>query len=457
MLLVVLDTARADHFGPYGGRAATPAFDDLASRGAFAKNAVASAPWTVPSHASMLSGLLPFEHNVTGAAIHAAEGRLSSPRPAIEGLSDRWLPEVLRRSGYRTFAVSANPWITPAMGFDVGFDHFEVVGMARIAPRGVKRKRRLRDSIPPAIRQRLKNAALYLRDAYRGRDFGAADALRLLEEIGKKPRPFFGFVNIMEAHSLYLPPGRYNSLSGLRRLRAPGLLRRYYGGEMVLSQNLGLTDVPEEALGVFRELYAGEVAYADAFLSELFSLLGPRLDETVVIVTADHGENLGEEHLLGHQLSLDRRLLHVPMAIAGPVTPPSELGDDVFSLASLARVVADSIDLPAHPWAAGERGLAVAQYESGLNHFRRARAMLPRLDAEQSARLGEVLGAATDGSTTVVRSSRGVERVEGPAGGAPRLRAALDGVPGEPGSVPEGYTPRQEAEIEERLQELGYL
>src|SRR5918992_103184 len=368
VVVAVLDTARADHFGPFGGLASTPAFDALAAGGS-AVRAVSTSPWTVPSHASIFSGLLPFEHAVTGAAAITEDRRLASLAPGIERLEGRWLPEVLRRSGYRTVAVSANVWITPPMGFDAGFEEFVTVGTARIAPRGGTRRRRLQDLLPDGLLRRAKRAVRYGRDARLGRDFGARAALgevrRLAAESGRPGRPLFLFVNVMEAHAPYLPPAPFNPLAGAERLRAPAINHRYLGDEFVAAYNLGAAEVPDEALGILRRLYAAEVTYVDRFLAGLVDAFEPLLDRTLLVVMADHGENLGEHHRLGHMLSLDERLLFVPLAVSGPGAPDLR-GRPVTSLASLPALICEAAGIGVHPWRAGaapDAVVAVAQYE----------------------------------------------------------------------------------------------
>jgi arylsulfatase A-like enzyme len=474
VLLVVLDTARADHFGPFGGLACTPAFDELASRGT-STVAVSTSPWTVPSHASMFTALLPFDHGVTGAAAITADRRLASLRPAIARHRDRWLPEVIRRGGYRTVAVSANVWITPEMGFDLGFEEFHSVGMARVTPRGAEADHhwRVRDLAPEPVRRRAKRAVRYVRDARRGRDFGAREALGRVRALAGEPggRPWFCFVNVMEAHAPYLPPPGFGNLTGRDRLRGPAVNHRYLGDAFVAAHNVGATPaVPEDDLRLLGALYAAEVEYADRFLAGALAALEPLLGRTLVVVTADHGENLGEDHRIGHAAALDERLVRVPLAASGPGAPPLEQA--VTSLVSLPGTIAAAAGIADHPYAAsGREGVAVAQYESAWNHLRRAAdvAASYRLSDRQEAALRTPAALATDGRTWLLRAGD-EERTwdsHGPAASprepvsaAPavdRLRDALDSTGGEPATPAEGATPEEEAEIESRLQELGYL
>ncbi|MFL5798037.1 MAG: sulfatase [Actinomycetota bacterium] len=483
VLLVVVDTARADHLGPFGGLASTPAFDALAGRGR-ATVAVSASPWTVPSHASMFTGLLPFDHGITGAAAITPDRRLASLRPAIERHLDRWLPELLRRSGYRTLAISANVWITPEMGFDAGFDEFHPVGMARVTPRGVEDHHwRLRELAPEPVRRRAKRAVRYARDARRGRDFGAREALGPIRALAAHPgdRPWFCFVNVMEAHAPYLPPPGFGHLTGRDRLRGPAVNHRYLGDAFVAAYNVGAGgEVPERDLGLLRALYAAEVEYADRFLGDALAALESHLDRTLVVVTSDHGENLGEDHRLGHVAALDERLVRVPLAVAGPGAPV--LDSPVTSLADLAPAAATAAGVADHPYDRGDREVAVAQYESAWHHLRRAAEVARRypLTEPQAAELRTPATLATDGRAWLLRkgererawvSDLGAPRPdggddEGDAGAVlqlpARLRAALDRAATEPGPGPPpgaspGATPQEEAEIEARLHELGYL
>ena len=459
VVLVVLDTARADHFGPWGAKAPTPAFDAFAEGGAVAPNVVATSPWTVPSHASMFSGLLPFEHGLTGAAAQTSDGRVASLAPAVDALAaqGRWLPQVMRDAGYSTIGVSANVWITPQLGFDRGFDRFTPVGMARVAPRGGAALGVTHAGRLGAMRRRAKRAVRYLRDARHGRDFGAAQALpRLSQELRVAERPFFCFVNLMEAHAPYLPPSMHNPLSLARRIRAPALLHRYLADEAVLRYNIGASEVPDSALATFRDLYRGEIAYLDAALESLLGMLADERDDTLVIVTADHGEHLGEGHLLGHQLSVARPLVHVPLVVRGPGVDAASIEDaPVRSLASLPGLIATSAGL-GDVFAVPDPAIAVTQYEGGANHVRRAASIEQGLSEAQRIALRTPIVSATDGRTTVTRSESIGERVEGPEAAAAALRSHLDGLPAAPtdrGAV----SPTEESEIEDRLRDLGYL
>src|SRR5687767_4200605 len=128
VLLIVFDTARADAFEPYGAAAgSSPAVADLARAGRALPDVRSTACWTVPSHASMFTGLLP---RAAGLG-RAPGGTPAGCRPAMEAHADRVLAEVLRRGGYRTRGISTNLWITEGSGFATGFEEFSTVDATR--------------------------------------------------------------------------------------------------------------------------------------------------------------------------------------------------------------------------------------------------------------------------------------------------------------------------------------
>src|SRR3954468_12183027 len=121
VLLIVFDTARADAFEPYGAEpGASPVLEDLARSGETADAMFAPACWTLPSHASMFTGLLPRANGL----IKAPGGEVHACKAPMEAHRERLLPEVLRRAGYETRAASANLWISKRSGFATGFDRF---------------------------------------------------------------------------------------------------------------------------------------------------------------------------------------------------------------------------------------------------------------------------------------------------------------------------------------------
>jgi Sulfatase len=468
VLLLVFDTARAGTFEPYGAEpGATPAFADLARRGAVAQDARANASWTVPSHAAMLTGLLP---RATGTSQISGDDAHPAFRAALQAHRHRNLAEVLRRTGFSTRAVSTNFWLTPSSGFDIGFDDFVNVDtrrQARLAEGGIRKR------------------AGWLWEGARAQvDDGAAEAGAILRRwLAEPPQaPFLWFVNLVECHSPYLPPRPYDDLGLSDRLLAAEEARRHLTLDAIWRACAGGPAPPPEALARMRYLYARAIRLLDDWLASLLEALDRArlLDETLVIVTSDHGENLGEQGLMGHCFSLDERLIRVPLAAAGP-------GADGLastrSLAELPRRIAAAIGLDAHPWGAGvpPGPVAVAQFDSPIEPGHpRLEPTLERwgVGAETAWRITTALEAATDGRWKLLR--RGVAEElydldadaleaspldpgDGPAAVVEHLRAALVD-PAATAAPPEAeVTPGDEisaserAKLEERMALLGYM
>jgi arylsulfatase A-like enzyme len=294
ILLVVIDTARADRFSTNGyARDTTPAIAALGRDGAVYLNAYATSPWTLPSHASMFTGLYPSSHG-------ADSGRLK--------LDDQlpFLASRLKAAGYSTIACVANPWVGKDYNFHIGFDIFDEIW------------REVGDSAEDAgaatISERM---TLWL--SRRARNEKA------------RAKPFFVFINYFEAHLPYNPPEPERSRF-LARGRGPQAgagseaeqeavehLRRFSPKDIV-RQILGVESLSRDGFRILSDLYDGEIAYVDRRLGEVIAQLRQHdlLDDTVIVVTSDHGEMLGEHDLVDHRLSLYEPVLRIPLVIRYP-------------------------------------------------------------------------------------------------------------------------------------------
>lgn len=330
VLLIILDTVRAASMGLYGySKETTPELNRWARRGVVFDRAIAASPWTLPSHSSIFTGRLPHE--------------LSSDW--LTPLDGRWptLAETLRDRGYRTGGFVANIlYATWEHGLDRGFLHYEdypfSLGMLlrHTAPgRRLTDVRRLRTLIGSNELIGRKSAA------HIGDDF-----LHWLDR--DRERPFLAFLNYYDAHDPYLPPQEYfrefaghfrpNDLAPFRRL---GLFHRH---DQVTPEDIRL-----EMAG-----YDGAIAYLDTELSRLFDELERRsiLDQTLVIVTSDHGEEFGEHGVFYHGHTLYRQALHVPLLMFGAgVEPAVRRVTQAVSLRDVPATVADLLAVPDPPFA----------------------------------------------------------------------------------------------------------
>ena len=392
---MVVDALRRDAIEPHGAPAgSTPAIAELARRGFAHPHAYATASWTLPSHASMFTGLLPRQLGLG----QPPEGSPQGARGVVEQLSERLLPAVLAAGGYETRGYSANLWASAHVGLDIGFDEF----VYAVPDRGGRIEAMLGDGYRAqlawtleALRSRSDNGAVEL-----GRAFRAAVA-------AWDGRPTFWFVNVCECHAPCMPPRPWNDLSSRDRVRAALEAREHYSFEALCLYAAGRREITDEALERMRHLYARSAMYADRWIADALESLDARgiLDDTLVIVTADHGENFGEHGLMGHGFALNETLVNVPLVSAGPgaALPPG-----AFSLAELPRLIASAAVLDEHPWHDPElpQGFAASQYDAlGPPDHPRVREFADRwgLDEPAVARLTSSFTSVTDGRRKLIR------------------------------------------------------
>jgi arylsulfatase A-like enzyme len=334
VLLIVLDTVRADHLSLYGyPRPTTPNLERLARRGVRFDHARAAAPWTLASHATMFTGCWPHELGIAW----------SSPLPA--GVPT--LAEHLGSLGYATAGFAGNTiYCAYDSGLDRGFTDY---------------RDHVVDGLSAARTARSVNEALKAA-AWLGRFFPIPGATLLKLSEGERKhaevvnrefldwlsrrrgpqRPFFAFLNYMDAHAPYLlPPAASTGLGPLPMTDAD--VRFLADGWMRADKR----HLPPEARLLAIDAYDHCLAYLDARLGELVDELERRgvLDRTLVIITADHGEGLGEHGLFDHGESLYRTEIRVPLLIlppAGQDRSPAAVGEFV-SLRDLPATVVDLI------------------------------------------------------------------------------------------------------------------
>jgi len=293
VILVSLDTVRADRWAS----AATPAFDRLAARADRYAAGLAAAPWTLPSHASMFTGLHPTEHGAVSFDVEVLEDNAHPLHPDHVTLA-----ETLQSAGYRTAGFVANTvYLTARHGLDQGFDTWQV--------------RRQRG------------------------DLVTRDALAWIDAQAGGDAPLCVFLNYMDAHRPYnaraTPDGR-QSVALLDELIERVMVRGERDTDAVAALRADLVACYDEAL-----------TNLDAALGALFDGLQQRglLDGALVIVTSDHGEAFGEHGLVEHSKDVRECLLRVPFVVKNP---RQRAGRDVAATASsvdVAGLVAGATDV----------------------------------------------------------------------------------------------------------------
>ncbi|MEO8448702.1 MAG: sulfatase [Gemmatimonadota bacterium] len=325
ILLLILDTVRAENLGLYGyQRPTTPMLDGFAARGAVFERAFAASSWTLQSHASFFTGRLPNE--------------LSADFVTPLDAAPPTLAEVLRDHGYLTAGFVANhTYASAETGLARGFIHYEDYRLTlhqvllsselRQIAEGGRSKMRIRDHHPTSAAVETDLALTWLsRNAGQG-------------------HPFFAFINYMDAHLPYRTP--------------PEVVQRFVGAHpKVDGYDAAIAYLDQELGGLFRRLEASGL-----------------LANTIVIITSDHGEQLGEHGLSDHGNSLYIQLLHVPLVVVGPGRVPA--GVRVADPVSLRDIPATVLALAGFAGSAAMGGRSLTRYwDSTVSPGARAESLL---------------------------------------------------------------------------------
>lgn len=316
VLLLVLDTVRAMELGLYGSSPSiSPVLDGFAADGVVYDQAYAPSSWTAPSHASLFTGR------------PASQLSIDWERP----LDRRYptLAEALRRHGYATFGVAANRFYTSReTGLARGFEHYED---SHLTP--------ARILLLPRVSKRVVNAVRRQIGAPETLDPGRVTAgeinRRVLSRIERvHNRPFFGFVNYFDAHAPY-------------RAAEPHWTRQV-GNPATQPPDIQAVRSPAEA-ALQRQAYRAAIAGLDQSVGDLIHglLVRGKLDNTIVVITADHGEEFLEHGFIGHGSSLYAQSVRVPLIVVGLGRVPA--GRRVLEPVSLDRLPATILDLIGRP------------------------------------------------------------------------------------------------------------
>jgi len=352
VLWIVWDTVRADRLSLYGhDRATTPNLDRWAADARVFENCSSIAGYTIPSHASMFTGLLPSDHCVHNDATH---------------LDDRFstMAEVLRATGYRTYLYSANPNVSESTNFQQGFDIAEYPWSPAHSARA---QEILKDKLTDEDRSSELGRIFERKEQGQGgltawniKAAGeiAREALQSWLSASDEKKPFFAFVNYMEAHRPLVPPRRYREA-----FLSPEDVERSYtvdrGWLPTWEYVFNLHDYDDDALALTQATYDAAILELDTLFGELIESLEAegRLENTVVIVTSDHGEHLGEHHMLDHQYSLYEPLLRVPLIVHYPAQLAAGRDRRPVSNFDLFPTI---LDLTGAPTPAGHNSAAVS-------------------------------------------------------------------------------------------------
>jgi arylsulfatase A-like enzyme len=315
VLLLILDTVSADEMSLYGyGRPTTPVLDSLARHGVVFDRAIASAPWTLPSHASMF----------TGREARELSGRFRAP------LDDKYpvVAESFASAGYLTAGFVANlEYTSRASGLARGFHWYSDY----------------QPSLPGAVTFTALGGRIARRlGNWRGRpfQFGRKDAAGVNQEFleweQEARRPWFAFLNYYDAHDPYIPP--------------PGDERRFLQpGQAPVYDIVGVDPKERERVEAARAMHDAALLSLDREIGRLLDVLRLRgeLERTVIVVTSDHGEEWGAQGVLLHGNSVYLRSIHVPLLVVTPGLPAGRRVTTPVGTRNLGATLLDLAGLPA--------------------------------------------------------------------------------------------------------------
>jgi choline-sulfatase len=304
LILISIDTLRPDHLGAHGyARPTSPNIDRLAAQGVVFLDATSTSPWTLPAHATMLTGLYPSRHGLKDHVNHLSD--------SVPSLATR-----LRREGYRTMALINSHNLSRQYGLDQGFERLHYFSEF---------------DDPDATQRAIVNRGEEITDK----------AIQWLKK--RDRRPFFLFVHYYDVHTDYGPRQEYRDL----------LVRPYSGPMTGATSQLGQLRREEkriqpEDVRHLIDLYDGEIRQLDDTLAKLFGFLDKEAltDETLLVITSDHGEEFMEHGSYMHGRTHYQEVIAIPWIMRGPGLPSGLRIDWPVSLVDMVPTVLGLLGKP---------------------------------------------------------------------------------------------------------------
>ncbi len=318
-IVIVIDSARARNFSCYGyDKETTPTIDAIAQEGVLFRRTYAESTWSLPQAHTLLTGLAPREH----------EAELHKVLPDTVTT----LPQLLQQCGYTTVGFSANEFFGPGTGLTKGFDEF---------------------FMPKKVISRPYRYVRYLLRGIGGSDLGGGELVRAFRhKFSSFGEPWFALVWFNDLHNPYIAPGRYSRLLCEMEITRLDMLRLFLG---MFNSCWNLAGAGSEVdFEMIRGLYDSALRYVDALVAQIIDVLrkAGSWDQTAIIVTADHGEMLGERkppsnrRLFGHGPlnQTHQELIHIPLVIRLPdETMKGQRTDGIVQLADITHSIAQAV------------------------------------------------------------------------------------------------------------------
>ena len=330
IILIVLDSLRKDILPMYGGNAYTPNLNEFARDGVVFPNPVAPSPWTLPSHMSFFSGKYAIEHGVHEDPEVGIEKNL---KLQFE-YKNKTIAHILKRKGYTNIGFSANPWISETSVFVYDFDYFLYNDYSLLSKKvsdyvwkllPLKPKKLiLNPSIIIHLYKVYRNNRLNGWPYKKGGDYIIKNIINSSFQI-----PFFLFINFMEVHDPY-------TFYEIIRSNYP----RYYYDLLSIKPFL------KRVIKKMRNNYLKEVEIVDSYIGELINYLKNinQYDNSLIIVTSDHGQALKEKNFISHGVFLYNELIEVPLIIKYPKNIKINVSQGYQSLVDLSYLIENAVD-----------------------------------------------------------------------------------------------------------------
>ncbi len=349
IILITMDTVRADHLSLYGyERDTTPNLKKLSQEATLYKKSISASDMTLASHASILTGLYARSHGAhhTFETLTPSDDELGGTElwPYSMPLADKFdtLAESLSAKGYSTMAVVANyGYLSDSYGASQGFQYYDYRSLVPFLGHflGKTRPFYLRQSIHTFFSNFTSPSDYYM--VYRRAEDINREVFTLLNKVDKNKERFFMFINYMDAHGPYMPPTPYDKLfPGKDETFSPSKFNTLE--EQVMSLKRKITDKERQHL---ESQYDGGIAYMDFHIGALITRLKEAglYENTLFIVTSDHGEAFGEKDLMQHGNSVYQNQVYVPLVIKYPGSSKQEVIDTFVSAVDIMPTVLDTL------------------------------------------------------------------------------------------------------------------
>jgi arylsulfatase A-like enzyme len=317
IIFIVFDTLRKDVLPIYGGNAITPNLNEFRKDAVVFSNAITPASWTIPSHISFFTGLYPREHGV-----HEYFNEIKNDFVHYESLmkqkfDSKTITEKLKDKGYDTIGISANPTIAPDTGFDKGFDYFEYIDSRYLSSSEINYGKKFFKNGKINIKNVLENYKeipqlykIYRKSRYLKKFYdypsvkGANLTIDRLDNISFN-KPFFIFFNFMEPHEPYIK----------WELRPP-----YPYKQPLFIHDLAGNKIPGRIMNMIKKTYIENLNKLDFYFEKLIKYLKEvkEYENTMIIVTSDHGQALKEKNYYTHGLFLYNEIIEIPLIVKFP-------------------------------------------------------------------------------------------------------------------------------------------